>query len=131
MKLRAILNLMVLGQCTVNGRFKQSKCYELLIGPVSIFPIYKQVWCSLALPRHRIVFWLGTQKKLQTKDRLIRRMQGLTDCCLVCDKAVESHSHLFYECSYSQIILNKVNCWLGGPQTHSSFDQWIKMAAGL
>lgn len=54
------------------GKYRTSKCYDLLVGDVDKFTIYKQVSCNMVVPKHRMVFWLASQQKLLTRDHLVR-----------------------------------------------------------
>lgn len=63
----------IINDSTIFGRFRSSKCYETLIGNSDLFQCFRQVWCPLALPKHRFILWLAIQGKLLTKDRLILR----------------------------------------------------------
>ncbi|KAI3814036.1 hypothetical protein L1987_18778 [Smallanthus sonchifolius] len=66
------------------------------------------VWSSVSIPRHAFMSWLIFRRKLSTQDRI--QVWNLASgslnlmCCLLCYKDVESHNHLFFECSYSNQI---------------------------
>lgn len=129
LKLRPVLNPSFLDQCTINGGFKQSKCYDILAGSTNHFPIYKQVWCSLALPRHRFVFWVAVQQRLLTGDRLARWIQGIEINCLVCHSAAEDHSHRFFACLFSKAMVTLVEKRLGIAQMQAEHCQcfsWLQ-----
>ncbi|KAI3786546.1 hypothetical protein L1987_40301 [Smallanthus sonchifolius] len=66
------------------------------------------IWSSVSIPRHAFMSWLIFRRKLSTQDRI--QVWNLASgslnlmCCLLCYKDVESHNHLFFECSYSNQI---------------------------
>lgn len=124
-KLQNVLSRDLLENCTSNGRYRTVKCYENHIVPAPKFGLYKHVWCSLALPTHRMNFWLMTQGKLLTRDRLGHWIQLPTLNCPVCELETETHSHLFFDCVFSQTILQRVNNWLGGNFIIPGLSQWL------
>ncbi|KAJ0521447.1 putative reverse transcriptase zinc-binding domain-containing protein [Helianthus annuus] len=66
------------------------------------------IWSSFNLPRHAFVSWLIFRRKLSTQDRIQAwfKASGSMNlmCCLLCQRGVESHIHLFFECAYSSRI---------------------------
>ncbi|KAL0292805.1 UNVERIFIED_CONTAM: hypothetical protein Sradi_6971200 [Sesamum radiatum] len=68
------------------------------------------------IPRHGFVLWLAILERLSTMDR-IWAYQANGSCALCGGLAVESHSHIFFECVFSQrclmILKRRVRfCWL-------------------
>ncbi|KAL0292812.1 UNVERIFIED_CONTAM: hypothetical protein Sradi_6971900 [Sesamum radiatum] len=68
------------------------------------------------IPRHGFVLWLAFLERLSTMDR-IWAPQANSSCVLCGGLAVESHSHMFFECSFSQrclmILKRRVRfCWV-------------------
>ncbi|KAJ0548500.1 putative reverse transcriptase zinc-binding domain-containing protein [Helianthus annuus] len=68
-------------------------------------------WNNLSpfsIPRHAFLMWLVFRRKLSTQDRIQEWnwASGSMDlmCCLLCKRDMDSHSHLFFECSYSNQI---------------------------
>nr|XP_043619801.1 uncharacterized protein LOC122591606 [Erigeron canadensis] len=70
------------------------------------------VWFSRCIPRHSFLLWLVMKKKLKTHDRLKPWDVGSATnhnlvCCSLRKTGPDSHSHLFFECSYSAQV------WIG------------------
>ncbi|KAL0284384.1 UNVERIFIED_CONTAM: hypothetical protein Sradi_7200200 [Sesamum radiatum] len=68
------------------------------------------------IPRHGFVLWLAFLERLSTMDR-IWAPQANSSCVLCGGLAVESHSHMFFECSFSQRCLMILKrrfrfCWV-------------------
>lgn len=61
----------------------------------------KSVWFSQATPKYAFISWLAMLDRLATMDRIVRWSSGVDDTCVLCKSALESRSHLFFECSYS------------------------------
>ena len=87
----------------------------------------KVVWCRLAIPKHRFILWLAVNQKLLTRDWLHQCIVPLTSlCCPVCSQEDESHSHLFFECAFSRIVLQAVHGWLRGASWPAQYVAWIQ-----
>lgn len=115
-KLRSCLNPSIINNSVVAGKFSSAKCYELLLGNITVLTGYKQIWCSLALPRHRIIFWMASQLKLLTEDKLFSIVSGQYQEC---------HNHLFFNCSFSQQLIHKINCRLHALDIHRDLNNWM------
>ncbi|KAK4384359.1 hypothetical protein Sango_3068000 [Sesamum angolense] len=61
--------------------------YSLLLGPCKI-------------PKFSFVLWLAILEKLSTMDK--PWLSHLGGVCVLCGRAVETHEHLFFWCSYSR-----------------------------
>ena len=60
------------------------------------------VWFNGCLPKAAFFLWLAVKKKLGTQDS-IRNIQS-TALCLFCGREIETHSHLFFQCSFSMQV---------------------------
>lgn len=98
LRLGALLSLDVLRSATYAGKYSSSKCYNNPSDQSTVFPGYKQVWCRLATPKHRFIFWLAVPTKLLTRDRLVTYMPGIEMLCPVCGIDMENHRHLLFQC---------------------------------
>lgn len=54
----------------------------------------RHVWCPMALPQHRFIFWLAIKQKLLTKDVVSQFISGLDVNCPVCSMEPESQFHI-------------------------------------
>jgi hypothetical protein len=67
------------------------------------------VWSPHCIPRHSFILWLILGGKLLTQDKILswnmsRRKNMNMMCCLLCFSNVDSHDHLFFECTYFSSI---------------------------
>lgn len=62
------------------------------------------IWFSQATPKYAFVGWLATRDRLSTMDRISKWSHGFDETCVLCKNAMDSRSHLFFECSYSSQI---------------------------
>lgn len=85
------------------------KSYEF-VGTVGRWPWKPIIWKSCILPKHRFVLWLVAHGKLLTRDR-----QSYVDnkACVLCNRAIESVEHLFFQCKVATELWNIVREWLG------------------
>nr|XP_009593980.1 uncharacterized protein LOC104090562 [Nicotiana tomentosiformis]XP_016443089.1 PREDICTED: uncharacterized protein LOC107768474 [Nicotiana tabacum] len=71
------------------------------------------IWSKFAQPKHRLIAWLATKKRMLTKERLGQMRITVTDmaCCLCDDQAIETSQHLFGNCPWIQGIRRSLLQW--------------------
>ncbi|KAJ8430197.1 hypothetical protein Cgig2_006705 [Carnegiea gigantea] len=100
-------------QSSTFGDYSIAVSYKWLMGPMDTAPISKVVWCKFNVPRHALCLWRLSLRRLPTKDRLARRGMSLENTqCELCYHNEETHRHIFFECSYTQCVLQNVFCFL-------------------
>ncbi|GKC33678.1 integrase, catalytic region, zinc finger, CCHC-type containing protein, partial [Tanacetum coccineum] len=66
------------------------------------------VWYSHCIPSHDFHLWLTLRGSLKTQDKLRQGDVGTADlttlCFPLCYMVLDSHSHLFFECSFSSHV---------------------------
>ncbi|GKE70224.1 reverse transcriptase domain, reverse transcriptase zinc-binding domain protein, partial [Tanacetum coccineum] len=79
---------------------------------------YHVVWFPHCIPRHALHMWLMIKEKLKTQDRLRKWDIGpnidlnLLRCPL-CELVPDSHSHLFFECSFASQVWFQIHAFTG------------------
>nr|XP_043629986.1 uncharacterized protein LOC122601288 [Erigeron canadensis] len=72
---------------------------------------FDMVWFTHCIPKHAFFLWLVCNKKLKTQDQLRQwDVIGAVDdqfVCPFCELCPDSHSHLFFECTYAKQV------WIG------------------
>ncbi|GJS26786.1 RNA-directed DNA polymerase, eukaryota, reverse transcriptase zinc-binding domain protein [Tanacetum coccineum] len=66
------------------------------------------VWFSQYNPRQAFILWLAMQKKLMTQDRILKWQQGVILKCPLCNICADNHEHLFFNCSYSTCVWDRL-----------------------
>ncbi|CAI9288725.1 unnamed protein product [Lactuca saligna] len=66
------------------------------------------VWFKQRIPRHSFILWLAVQERLMTQDRMRFWDKNKNLYCVLCNKQPDSHSHLFFECSFSNHVWEAV-----------------------
>ncbi|KAJ9536687.1 hypothetical protein OSB04_un000160 [Centaurea solstitialis] len=82
-------------------------------------PWTSSVWFTGHIPKHAFCLWLACHFRLPTQDRLILWKQEPPDWkCSLCGVCLDSHQHLFFECSYASSVWLQVRNaigWLDAP----------------
>ena len=90
----------------VAGRFRVSKAYEAMREKRPRVSWAKQVWAPNNTPKHMFILWLANLGKLSTFDRLF--FLDIESGCRLCGADLETHEHLFFECTYANAIWREV-----------------------
>jgi hypothetical protein len=87
--------------------FIPKKAYTAMRGNIPASPLFKWLWKSSNLGKHKFFFWLLIRDRLNTRNLLRRKNRVLQSYnCVLCDSgAEETLFHLFFDCSFSR------DCW--------------------
>lgn len=66
----------------------------------------RAVWTSRGIPKHNFLTWLVNLNRCPTKDRMLNWGLQTDGSCVLCNSALESRDHIFFECNYSFSIWN-------------------------
>ncbi|GJZ88898.1 putative reverse transcriptase domain, reverse transcriptase zinc-binding domain protein [Tanacetum coccineum] len=86
--------------------FSVDSAWDSLRSRADVVDWFHVVWFPQCIPRHAFHIWLVTKQTLKTQDTLRQwDVSPTTDLnllrCPLCDLVPDSHSHLFFECSFS------------------------------
>ena len=81
----------------------------------------KSIWFSQASPKFDFMTWIAMRGRLATMDRISGWSQGVDTTCVLCKAASETRNHLFFECSFSSQIWEKL---VKGILGRSYSNQW-------
>jgi len=92
-----------------SGKFTVASAWELLRDKKTANTMHKLLWYKGYIPRQSFILWLASQGRLSTMDRL--HMTGIISSatCMLCDHHIETHDHLFFQCSYSTFVWKTVS----------------------
>ncbi|XP_022553478.1 uncharacterized protein LOC111203743 [Brassica napus] len=117
---------------TVDGtwRFPAARSHEIQniqMIPAPVVFWHKVIWFKENIPRNTFMSWLALLRRLPTKDIIRRWGLNLTDQCVRCNSAVETHHHCFFECSFSSALWLKFgsNILPNPPEDLHSAAAWI------
>ncbi|XP_062103545.1 uncharacterized protein LOC133814624 [Humulus lupulus] len=107
------------------GKFQSSRLYNSLLVQQRV-DYYRTFWSKLILPKHRFMLWKVVNSQLLTRDSLSRLHVHMTTLiCLVCERYPESHSHLFFDCILSKLLVKRIFEWLGFVAWPFDFNSWM------
>ncbi|GKC94174.1 retrovirus-related pol polyprotein from transposon TNT 1-94 [Tanacetum coccineum] len=66
-----------------------------------VFPVLISIHNILS---HAFVLWMAIQKRLMTQDRIYQWNKDNSMKCSLCSSCMDSHDHLFFQCSFSSAI---------------------------
>jgi hypothetical protein len=105
--------------------FTASKYYQHLFAEVTVIPVFKWIWKSSCIMKHKFFAWLLLNDRLNTRDLLQRRHWKVTEdthCVLCPGRKYEDRIHLFFECNYSQRVWNYLQIyWPSGQEVQTIF----------
>ncbi|KAK4381370.1 hypothetical protein Sango_2974900 [Sesamum angolense] len=82
------------------GDFSTKAVYDIFRSPGPKVGWYSLLLGPCKIPKYSFVLWLAILEKLSTMDKpWLSRLGGV---CVLCGRAVETHEHLFFRCSYSR-----------------------------
>ena len=62
------------------------------------------IWLAHNTPKYAFIAWLAVHNRLATGDRVQRWNPQASASCALCSGQLESRSHIFFECSYSDEV---------------------------
>ncbi|KAJ6989544.1 hypothetical protein NC653_022191 [Populus alba x Populus x berolinensis] len=84
------------------GIFTIKSAWEFLRPKKSVTTLHHLIWFTGHIPRHSFILWLASLGRLRTMDRLHGEIT--TTNCTLCGIYMETHDHLFFECSYTKSV---------------------------
>ncbi|XP_024964846.1 uncharacterized protein LOC112505132 [Cynara cardunculus var. scolymus] len=93
---------------TMCSDFTVGNAWASLEGNHPVIPWSKLVWFSGHIPKHAFCLWLACQRRLPTQDRLHWKDEPPDLECLLCGQCLDSHDHLFFQCSYAGVVWTSV-----------------------
>ena len=118
------------GWCT-GGKFRVSAAYEALREHGDRVRWHKEVWSGLGTPKHGFILWLAVLGRLSTYDRMW--FLDADPACPLCSvEEIETHEHVFFQCSYAGAIWSAVRAHFRIPNSVSSIPRalrWLRRRA--
>ncbi|XP_074293059.1 uncharacterized protein LOC141619963 [Silene latifolia] len=103
------------------GKFCLANAYTWFKGPSIPHPWAPTLKHTYIIPSHRIITSLAMQGHLTTMDNLTTRGLFIINRCVLYKAANESYSHLFFSCSFSKTLWERILHWLGLPHHSTDF----------
>lgn len=94
-----------------NGMFSTSSAYGLFFAASARFACAKSIWKSKALTKCNFFLWLAVHKRCPTADNLAPKGWPHNPICALCSLEVESCTHLFVHCRFTEQVWHKLRVW--------------------
>ncbi|CAI9114948.1 OLC1v1015775C1 [Oldenlandia corymbosa var. corymbosa] len=108
-----------------NGKYTVKSGYAWFAGNETKFRDLQSIWSRMNVPKHSFIAWLAWKKRLWTKDRLTSMHMAVNDQrCLLCRLQPETIEHLFFQCTFAAVVLEKLVQWLGCRKIAASEARW-------
>lgn len=88
------------------------------------------VWDKRNTPKHFFILWMAVLGKLSTYDRMF--FLDVDTNCRLCRDNLETHEHLFFDCSFTKAIWETIRLRFGLPSNLTSIEQttrWLSRNA--
>ncbi|XP_024006091.1 uncharacterized protein LOC112082804 [Eutrema salsugineum] len=85
------------------------------------------VWFTGTTPKCAFITWLAALNRLTTGEQMLQWNRGVSASCVYCSIPVETRSHLFFECSFSQQIWDDLARGLLGTRHTRNWDEVIEI----
>ncbi|KAJ9536674.1 hypothetical protein OSB04_un000147 [Centaurea solstitialis] len=106
--------------------FKVSMAYKAIQGEQMEVPWHRMVWFKGCIPKHAFCLWLACWRRLPTQDRMMAWKEEPPDySCSLCKSCVDSHSHLFFMCSYANEVWKEVTLAIGWQNAPMAWDDML------
>ena len=94
---------------TKSGTYTIANGYKWLMGQKHDFLVAKIIWSRYNVPKYSFCLWKVCVGKLPTCDLLMKwNQQQRAPWCVLCHEQLETQTHLFYLCQFSQSVLQNV-----------------------
>ncbi|KAL0788548.1 hypothetical protein Bca101_004794 [Brassica carinata] len=89
-------------------RFNSKETWRLVRTPQETVDWSSGIWLAHNTPKYAFIAWLAVHNRLATGDRVQRWNPQASASCALCSGQLESRSHIFFECSYSDEVWTKL-----------------------
>ncbi|XP_009110780.2 uncharacterized protein LOC103836290 [Brassica rapa] len=93
-------------------RFSSKATWNLLRQRSPVVPWCNLVWFKEAVSRFSFVSWMTVLARLPTRDRLISWGMTVPAACTLCSSGLESHAHMFFNCTFSSAVWSHFAGWM-------------------
>ncbi|KAI9156675.1 hypothetical protein LWI28_010401 [Acer negundo] len=112
-----------------NGIYSASSALASFKAPHPLVPWFKLVWFPQNIPRMSFILWMAVRGRLSTRDRIHKYDPRAVTTCVLCNSHLESHAHLFFECSFSRAIWTQLLNYCGSPWNGLGWNAFIAWAS--
>ncbi|KAL9680174.1 hypothetical protein QQ045_018052 [Rhodiola kirilowii] len=111
--------------------FEVKDIYNTIIEHKEVVDWHNLVWNDFNAPRDSMNAWLVVNNKLLTRDRMSNWGYRGDKSCVLCESADESRDHLYFECSFTRDVWERVMRFLLAEAPGSQWELLIPWFKGL
>jgi hypothetical protein len=94
-----------------SGNYSARSAYEIQFSGQVISNFPRLIWKACATPRCKFFMWLLLRDRVWTSARLQLRGWKNSYFCVLCERNLETATHLFVECPYARKVWTLVADW--------------------
>ncbi|KAF8116376.1 hypothetical protein N665_0019s0054 [Sinapis alba] len=87
--------------------FSSKQTWHITRLQFSLVPWCKGIWFSGMTPKYAFMAWIVMHDRLSTRHMILKWNMQADAQCLLCKNAMESRDHLYFLCSYTEMV------WMG------------------
>lgn len=91
---------------------------------------HQAIWFKHVTPKFSVVTWIAMRGRLATGDRMQHWNANTDVSCVLCQDPLETSSHLFFECSYSRQIWEKLTKGIFKDQYTADWERIVSLLVG-
>ncbi|KAL0416988.1 UNVERIFIED_CONTAM: hypothetical protein Slati_3530700 [Sesamum latifolium] len=111
------------------GKFSSSDAYSIFSLTSDPVPWSSLLWGRFATPIHSFILWFALLQRLSTLDKSWCYSGG-NQFCILCDQSqLESHTHLFFKCTYAKTCVRYMKDKVRFSWPHSDLNTGILWAS--
>jgi hypothetical protein len=112
-----------------SGKFSIVSAWELLRDTRPTTNMHHLLWFKGHIPRQSFILWLACLGRLRTMDRLHSTGIITNNTCILCGLHVETHEHLFFDCSFTDSVWRSINTRAQLQWPHTSWQDLLQWAS--
>lgn len=113
-----------------SGQLSLKDAYMFLFLAGNSLSCFKSIWKSCIPPSKSMLLWRLMHNKVATDENLRIRGCTVVSICSLCNTAVESSQHLFFDCAFATEIWNWLAYFLELKLNHSSLNSILSICFG-
>ncbi|XP_074314400.1 uncharacterized protein LOC141649615 [Silene latifolia] len=104
---------MFLNSWSSGHKFSVKAAYVFFRGADDAGPWTKALVHARIVPSHKFICSLAARQQLTIVDNLQKRGFWFINRCALCEGALETHIHIFFQCPFSYEVWTKIQQWMG------------------
>ncbi|XP_012845950.1 PREDICTED: uncharacterized protein LOC105965951 [Erythranthe guttata] len=107
------------------GKITVGRVYDWIRAPSGGPPWGRRIWDHSMTPKHSFILWLAALDRLQTLEN-VAKFEAVEKTCEMCGAGNEDREHLFFRCSVSRDVWDRIRVWLGISQRPTTLRAALK-----